>query len=1245
MRDGIEYADGAEDEVLTILRNARDVSAGSPELAAGVTSWETAYHLHPQRVGLLAPLRLRPGMRALDLGCGSGVLTRALAEAGLDVLGIEGEAPRAEAAEERCRDLDGARVVQGDVVSALAAEGQEGTADLAVLCGLVEHAVHQGTPPPDLLRATAAALAEDGVLALAIENQLGLGYLLGQPEPHHDRSYLGLADYPAAGFPGEGRGPRTWTRRVLGDMLRSAGLSAQRWLLPFPDYKLPRVILDERAYAGRGASDLADKLVRHPLLGAFGGGEVAAPARSLHRMAAAEGFGAATAPSFLVLAARSEEALARLVDPALGWIVTMGRLPEWRRVRRLDTDLVLRPVPDAAGLRPHADRTADGGQAPRWLRQRESGEEPWLTGAPLDRHILDSLNSGNLKQTTILLRGWRDAILHNARELADSDPRHPYLPGHPGKPVLPADFLDVHPGNFIIADDGGAHRIDREWVAGTGVDAELALLRALLEFAREITATGSAHPWGHGASIRDVLAELCGLVDLTSVLDERWFELLAAEEGFQEVVSGPRPPASAPLEQETSATAPVPVWSVAGGLPGVRATLDAHRKLLADFEEAHRRLAASDGDLDRTRTELAQLRDEFRRELGELENHLERVEEDREALLHRLAEATQQLDQVQERAAQLDQRFATALAELSDTVREASAAYAENERLLAAETEARQRLARTRSRLDKLESAGLVSLGHRYVWPALRAVRGTRDLVLGRGGEEPDGVLRRLHGYLPPAAQLAATRIRKQTRAARDAALHWDVRVPDEPVRVGRGQVVELSGWVAHADLPIRRVSLLVDGREHPVNYGYSRPDVHSALGAAGVPVSENTGLLVSVPLAPITAPASYQLCLRVELADGSRLYRDLPELRVAPGTGIRPVRAEWPVPAGSRVVVAMATYEPEPGFLAEQFDSLRAQTHQNWVCVIADDASSPAARASIRELIGGDERFVLVEHDENVGFYRNFERALSLVPADADAVAMCDQDDVWDSDKLQVLLAELEDPGVALAYADMRLVDQAGTVFADSFWNRRRNQWEDLASLLLLNTVTGGASLVRAELVRDGVLPFPPRHTVAFHDHWTALCALATGRIAFVDRPLQSYRQHDANVSGRREEDLDAVLPASDLRLVLSSLGVFGRLTDAQRELLDVGAANHLPALAQFAGTLLVRFRNELDERTRAQLVRLAGADRGAGGVLSLLQRSRKQPGQVAGVDRLLLGSALRRRAVTRSARRAAPRPPEPLD
>ena len=37
-----------------------------------------------------------------------------------------------------------------------------------------------------------------------------------------------------------------------------------------------------------------------------------------------------------------------------------------------------------------------------------------------------------------------------------------------------------------------------------------------------------------------------------------------------------------------------------------------------------------------------------------------------------------------------------------------------------------------------------------------------------------------------------------------------------------------------------------------------------------------------------------------------------------------------------------MATYEPPLDLLARQLDSIRAQTHRNWVCVISDDCSGP---------------------------------------------------------------------------------------------------------------------------------------------------------------------------------------------------------------------------------------------------------------------------------------------------------------
>ena len=80
--------------------------------------------------------------------------------------------------------------------------------------------------------------------------------------------------------------------------------------------------------------------------------------------------------------------------------------------------------------------------------------------------------------------------------------------------------------------------------------------------------------------------------------------------------------------------------------------------------------------------------------------------------------------------------------------------------------------------------------------------------------------------------------------------------------------------------------------------------------------------------------------------------------------------------------------------------------------------------------------------------------------------------------------------------------------MIADSWWDRRRNNHTDLLSLLVANSVTGAASLLRRELLADA-LPFPPAQFAHFHDHWLALVALSLGEIAYVDRPLYDYVQH----------------------------------------------------------------------------------------------------------------------------------------
>jgi hypothetical protein len=211
-------------------------------------------------------------------------------------------------------------------------------------------------------------------------------------------------------------------------------------------------------------------------------------------------------------------------------------------------------------------------------------------------------------------------------------------------------------------------------------------------------------------------------------------------------------------------------------------------------------------------------------------------------------------------------------------------------------------------------------------------------------------------------------------------------------------------------------------------------------------------------------------------------------------------------------VAICMAAFEPEPLLLERQIASIREQTHERWTCLISDDGSSPERFEHLRSLTSADPRFTLLQGESRLGFYANFERALQTVPPDAGFVALADQDDRWYPEKLEALVSACG--GAQLAYSDMRIVGEDGCLVSETFWRGRRNNHANLGSLLLANTVTGAASLFRRELL-DLVLPFPEPVGDPFHDQWIASVALATGRIAYVDRPLYDYVQHGGAARG----------------------------------------------------------------------------------------------------------------------------------
>jgi Glycosyl transferase family 2 len=211
-------------------------------------------------------------------------------------------------------------------------------------------------------------------------------------------------------------------------------------------------------------------------------------------------------------------------------------------------------------------------------------------------------------------------------------------------------------------------------------------------------------------------------------------------------------------------------------------------------------------------------------------------------------------------------------------------------------------------------------------------------------------------------------------------------------------------------------------------------------------------------------------------------------------------------------IAIAMATCEPDRGLFAAQIESLRQQTREDWVCVVSDDCSSVAGFELVEAEVGDDPRFRVSRSQRRLGFYRNFERALTLLPPGPELVALADQDDRWDPGKLATLATGLG--SAVLVHSDTRVVTTDGAVISPGYWTRRKPNDGDLAALLTANTVTGAASLFRRQLL-ERALPFPEVPGRPYHDHWLALVALASGEIAFIDEPLYDYVQHGGAVLG----------------------------------------------------------------------------------------------------------------------------------
>jgi glycosyltransferase involved in cell wall biosynthesis len=214
-------------------------------------------------------------------------------------------------------------------------------------------------------------------------------------------------------------------------------------------------------------------------------------------------------------------------------------------------------------------------------------------------------------------------------------------------------------------------------------------------------------------------------------------------------------------------------------------------------------------------------------------------------------------------------------------------------------------------------------------------------------------------------------------------------------------------------------------------------------------------------------------------------------------------------------VAILLCTHHGE-SFLREQLDSIEQQTHANWYVVASDDNSGDNTGGILLDFQSRQRSGrVAVRSGPDRGFVANF-LSLACDPAiKADHYAFCDQDDLWEPDKLDRALAWLGNipADVPAVYCSRtRLIDAQGNEISLSPLFRKPLSFANA----LVQSIGGGNTMVFNAAARRLLIQSGGVVNVASHDWWLYMIVTACGgQMKYDTQPTVRYRQHDHNMVG----------------------------------------------------------------------------------------------------------------------------------
>lgn len=219
------------------------------------------------------------------------------------------------------------------------------------------------------------------------------------------------------------------------------------------------------------------------------------------------------------------------------------------------------------------------------------------------------------------------------------------------------------------------------------------------------------------------------------------------------------------------------------------------------------------------------------------------------------------------------------------------------------------------------------------------------------------------------------------------------------------------------------------------------------------------------------------------------------------------------------RVSVVMTTYNGSK-YIKKQLDSIRNQSLKADEVIICDDCSTDGTCRIIKEYISERSlnNWFFYQNKCNIGWVDNFHQAYDK--AIGDYVFLCDQDDIWNENKISTMVdCLIQHPEIGVLACRMKLIDGDGNRLKDSpntipFTSKNTGKIEkEKLTTKIIYAISPGCTMV----VRNSFIEFTklmPEAKKLPHDALFWKVGILTGKAYVLDMSLIDYRLHKDNAS-----------------------------------------------------------------------------------------------------------------------------------